>query len=1308
MRLHRPLAAAALAAALLLAGPAALRADDTGSKLDALEDRALREEGHAKHEQALASFQEAFGIAVKDAATSGDAARAARSRARAEVYLARVDGLAGRLTAHRRVEEFLRGFTKEELGPVLAGRVDWERVGYLRKAGKPDESLALLRSLGFVTRWWICGPFDNERERGFGAKMGPEGDKGIVLDLAASYPGKERQVSWRPVPAAHPYGWIDFDAMMRPNDQALAYAVTWIRCDEPREVALRFGSDESLAVWVNGAEVLRRDAVRRGGFDQDVAAVRFGKGWNRILVKVGETVREWGFRMRVTTPAGEPLPDLAHPATDEELAAASAAPETGAKPETLKADRGALDALEPAAPRGKTADEGSDDARAYFWLGVLHRARQYDDQKKEMPHRTYFERAAKLRPDEASYRFAAAEAHTRPIEMGVEKEENTQRRGREKTLEIDPSFAEAYVALAGYYTHSLPNLARAEDLVRKAIALQGDYLEAHLLLADILRRRGFATEASVYVDGLLERTEFGERLAFLRLLVEKGDRSGALAAAADACRKALDSDREDFDSRQRLAQVLMREGLAEDAVGVFDERARLNPFDLDALRKKATFLEGLDRHAEAAAAAAAGLAVAPEDEALLDIEARVLHRMGRKPDAVARWKEALRVNPKNAVLKRYVEWLDPSLKPFEEPYVEDAAALLAEVRDRPVDAKENDPSLVVLDRGVVRLNPDGTSSSFTQKIVKILNNQGVKDNARYFAGSFFGGEQAFEWRAARVWRKDGSVEQAQVQAGSPGVRWPKLEPGDAIEVQHRVDELRQSFFGDYYGETWSFCDRVPVVRSEWTLLVPASRRIHVNARHMPAGTEKAETAVLDDGKVVSHTWRLKELPKIRMEIAMPDTSERFPQVEVTTYADWNEFSRWWWNLIKKQFTVDDGMRAKVEELTKDAKSRLDRVRAIHDFVVSDIQYQAWEFGVHGYKPYSATAIFNRRFGDCKDKAILIRTMLDMAGIEAFPVLIMATQNRSAEDMELAQVGKFNHCIAYVPDADGNGLGLFLDGTAQYNSFRNVPTMDRGARVLIVRPDGGELATIPWNSPEDWSISQEFTVSLDGTGAATYDGKASFRGDWAVMARNMFSVEGKRGLVLAQILGPSLGKHKVESSTFPDLKDISAPEVAVGLKVGVEGLGKLEGGTKMAVPLRFVQVFPVGMIFGQITALKEREHDMVLFNPLGLRERATYRIPGGWKVAKLPDARNVETPYGRYRLSVEAKDGTVVVDRDLALLKNRITREEYPSFREMAATITASLTEKILLEKIEGGAPAGTPEKAPAPAADPGDGAGGGK
>jgi len=1286
-----------LAAALALAAPRA-RADETPSPIDGVEDRALREETHAKYEEALKSFEEAFSMSVREAAKS-DAKTASRDRARAEVYLEKMEDLTNRLSGFRETEEFLRGFKSEELGPVLKGWVDWNRAGYLRRSGKVEESRKAIESLGLVTTWWILGPFDNQEGRGFSAKSGPEEEKGVLIDLAKSYRGKERQVAWRRVPAAHPYGWVDLDAMLRPNDQCLAYAVTWLRADEERTVALRFASDQGIAAWVNGTEMLRRDVHRRGGFDQDTVGVKLRKGWNRVLLKVSEETGAWGFRMRATTPEGEPILDLGLPATDAEVAEAVGATKDDVAAEKAPAVRGALDALADAAPLGKTSEDGSADARAYFWLGLLHRARQYDDMKSEMPDRKFLDRAAKLRPEDPVYVMHAAEAATRPIDMDVEKLENDQRRGREKALKLDPGYAEAYQALAVYYTDSLRNLPRAEEMCRKALAANEHYLEAWLLLARIVDRRGFATEAELVLRDVLARPEFATRTRFLHAVADKAGREGLLQAARDTYRKSLTADLEDAGARDRLASVLVQEGLADDAVGVFDERLRLNPFDLDAARRKAEFLEGLARLPEAAATAAGGLEVSPEDENLLRVHGRILARLEKKGDAVAKWKEALRVNPKNTVLKRYVEWLDPSLRPFELPYVEDTGALLAGVRGLEDANKENDPFMVVLDKTVTRVNPDGTSNVFTQKVVKILNNMGAKQNPSYRAGSFWAEEQAFKWRTARVWRKDGTVEEAQVQGGQSWVRWPQLKPGDAFEVQHRVDELKQSFFGDYFGDRQMFADRVPVKRAEYVLLTPAAREFQFHTRNMPEGAADP-VSIQDEGKTKLYAWRLRDRPKVRMEPLMPSWEESQPLVEVSSFKDWNAFSTWWWNLIKRQFIANDKMKAKVAELTKDAATREDKVRAIYNFVVTDIQYQAWEFGVHGYKPYTAEQIFERAWGDCKDKAILIKTMLQEVGIEAFPVLIMAQQiGRIDQDMTLAQVGHFNHCIAYVPDVDGKGKAMFLDGTAQYNSMDSVPSMDRGAKVLLVRPEGGEIVQIPWNRPEELSLGQEFAVTLKEDGAAAVAGKFHYVGDLAVQARAGFSVEGKRPEELKKMLGAAFGEFTLGETSFPNLKDITSPVVDIGVDFQAARLGKVEG-NRMSVPMKSTMDF-AGQL-GMLASLKEREHDLVFINPLLFTAKWVFTPPEGWKVAKLPAGRSVESPIGAFLVTVKEEGGKVVVERTVRLDTNRITKEQYGKFREMVSTANSSSSEKLVLERTAAPADGGA-AAVPAPAAPAGEG-----
>ena len=88
-------------------------------------------------------------------------------------------------------------------------------------------------------------------------------------------------------------------------------------------------------------------------------------------------------------------------------------------------------------------------------------------------------------------------------------------------------------------------------------------------------------------------------------------------------------------------------------------------------------------------------------------------------------------------------------------------------------------------------------------------------------------------------------------------------------------------------------------------------------------------------------------------------------------------------------------------------------------------------------------------------------MLDLVDIEAWPVLINGTMQRPVEDITLPLVSHFNHCIAYVPSIDG---GLFIDGTAENHGLTELPSMDRGAEIVVRGNVGSRAGLMDLRSP----------------------------------------------------------------------------------------------------------------------------------------------------------------------------------------------------------------------------------------------------
>ena len=84
---------------------------------------------------------------------------------------------------------------------------------------------------------------------------------------------------------------------------------------------------------------------------------------------------------------------------------------------------------------------------------------------------------------------------------------------------------------------------------------------------------------------------------------------------------------------------------------------------------------------------------------------------------------------------------------------------------------------------------------------------------------------------------------------------------------------------------------------------------------------------------------------------------------VTTDPSWQNFSKWWAELVEPQLEATPEIKAKVAELTKNAKTEDEKIRALYDFVAQDIRYRGLGVGPRtGYTPRKAQRDVRRRAG----------------------------------------------------------------------------------------------------------------------------------------------------------------------------------------------------------------------------------------------------------------------------------------------------------------------------------------------------------
>ncbi|MBM3985803.1 MAG: DUF3857 domain-containing protein, partial [Planctomycetes bacterium] len=734
-------------------------------------------------------------------------------------------------------------------------------------------------------------------------------------------------------------------------------------------------------------------------------------------------------------------------------------------------------------------------------------------------------------------------------------------------------------------------------------------------------------------------------------------RTGDLAAAEAELRASFERRVLDGPVLGRLVDQLVDDGRPQEAAELVRRMLAGSPFSTSRRLATAERLEHAGLLDEARELVQHALVVCPDLAPALRLRARLLERGGELDVAQADLRQVLALDPGDDKARRHLQLLQSGVdrERFEQPWRRDAAELLG----LPLPQGDGEPAEVLDRTSVWRVHSDGSEHLYEHLVLRVLSEGGVRQLDGVPIGSRGG---AVTVHNVRVLRTDGSIERAPPARGSR--RWydlPPLRVGDLVDVEYRVDQDEPDVFGRYFGLRHEFQPDVmdgllPVRRAELVVLAPPELPVHAHERRGDALERSDRT---DEQGLRELRWVARDLPRPADETAMPRRIELAPLVEVSTFADWDAFARWWWAFIEKEFVTTPAMRAKVAELVAGRETEADMIEAIARFVGQEVRYNAWPFGTHGYEPFSAATIFERRFGDCKDKSILLRQLLAEIGVEAVPVLIKAEYARADEPLDAALVEHFNHCIAYVqPTAERSGY--YLDATADRNPVGYLRADDQGASVLHVTPQGGQVQRIPYAPPEGNALRRRWDVRLQPDGGGEVTLRDESNGSFGVRLRYRYGGEqGDLPQKLAEDLSETFGAVRVLEASTSDLEDIGAPAWLV-TRFEADLLWTSAGAAR-ALHLGFDDL---GLSRLATEPPGERRHDLVLDRPFAHETVVTWRLPPGARLLELPPDIELSAP-GLLSYSQRAREaeGGAEVERRFELHAPRIPLADYAAFRE---------------------------------------------
>jgi len=489
---------------------------------------------------------------------------------------------------------------------------------------------------------------------------------------------------------------------------------------------------------------------------------------------------------------------------------------------------------------------------------------------------------------------------------------------------------------------------------------------------------------------------------------------------------------------------------------------------------------------------------------------------------------------------------------------------------------------------------------------------------------------------------------------------------------------------------WYFQTPNPVVMSRLTVALPQGWR----ANAITFNHDKIEPSVSGN----SYTWELRNLPPVETEPASPELSKLAARIAVNifppegkatmlrSFASWKDVSRYKSELSDPQAGFNESMAAKARELTAGAKTEFERIQAISRYAQA-VNYISIQIDVGrggGYRPHAAVDVFNKNYGDCKDKANLMRALLKSLGVESYPVAIYSGDPNRVEP-EWPSPHQFNHCIIAVKVGDDTqastivkhpslGRLLIFDPTDDDTPIGDLPDHEQGSYALIVAGDAGELMKMPVTPPEANRMERAVEAELAADGTLTAKVSQRSFGQAAVKERRLFK-HAERPQYVKFIehwvtqTAPSANVLKSEPND-----DTRGGKFALDVEFKSPNYAQLMRGRLMvfkpAIVSRRSSVF--------LTEAK-RKHPVVLDSE-AYGETVRVKLPEGFDVDEMPDAAELNQPFGNYSAKCEVKDGYLIFRRSLALKAGTIPVEQYASVRGFFERIRAVEQTPVVLVK----------------------------
>jgi hypothetical protein len=518
----------------------------------------------------------------------------------------------------------------------------------------------------------------------------------------------------------------------------------------------------------------------------------------------------------------------------------------------------------------------------------------------------------------------------------------------------------------------------------------------------------------------------------------------------------------------------------------------------------------------------------------------------------------------------------------------------------------------------------------------------------------------------------------------------RLEPGDAVEVWFFRKGFTYALLGDEQGDDdryippmrGHFYDIVPfysddpIVEKVYRVSIPVDKVIQYEFYN-----GEVQSSAVRQGDMMVYTFSKKDIKPLKREPGMVDFSDVAPKLLMSTSPDWYAKSQWFYQVNEDfgSFEWTPEIKAKTDEILKDAKTEWDSVSLLTHWVADEIRYSGISMGCgEGYTLHTGDMTFTDRCGVCKDKAGMLVTMLRAAGFESYAAMTMAGSR-----IDYIPADQFNHSVTVVKLSDGEYH--LLDPTWVPFIRELWSSAEQQQNYLYGLPEGADLGITPVSPPENHYIQifGNSTISEDGTLESELTIRAEGQSDGAIrrMFTGYYKDQWNSGLEMElKRINPAAEMVSVDYGD--PYKYLEGP-IEIVYKIRVPGYGIVNGDEMIVKSFIASGFFKRAM--GHLYMDTRSESKLYPFRDrcsrqVSLTESIT--LPAKYQIVYRPEAETFADATASFEGSYEMDlEGNILRMSQLANFNKRIYEAgEWPSFRKATLAQQKFIDEPVVLRK----------------------------